>query len=213
MEMNDRPLIDKMNPMFIALNTTAIHHSLLAKETSQFRVLPEFDPGGGEERKCNTRTITHVVKPACKAQFGSHDSDLYASSPEEEPKQLDNISSFIHWRILSASINPVMAQHPNHQGSFDEDFLEFIPESLIEHLDNSFNHVGSCFAATEASLRFSALLPIGGSALGSSSQSVLCSDSNNDTNDVTNIANVNSVENIWFVDGTKIVIVAMSVGG
>ena len=41
---------------------------------------------------------------------------------------------------------PVMAKSHNDQGSIDKDFLNYIPEELIEQPDNSFNH-HTCFVA------------------------------------------------------------------
>jgi hypothetical protein len=99
-----------------------------------------------------------------------------------------------------------MAQPHNDQGSFDEDFLDYVPEELIEQPDNSFNRLSSFVAATEASMRFSAVLP----AIASSSQPVPCSDSNSNSNDITNMT---SVENTGLVDGSTIVEGAMSLGG
>jgi len=99
-----------------------------------------------------------------------------------------------------------MAQPHNDQGSFDEDFLDYVPEELIEQPDNSFNRLSSFVAATEASMRISAVLP----AIASSSQPIHCRDSNSNSNDITNMT---SVENTGLVDGSTIVEGAMSLGG
>jgi hypothetical protein len=99
-----------------------------------------------------------------------------------------------------------MAQPHNNQGSFDEDFLDYVPEELIEQPDNYFNSLNSFIAATEASMRFSAVLP----AIASSSQPVPCGNSNSNSNDITNMT---SVENTGLVDGSTIVEGAMSPGG
>jgi len=99
-----------------------------------------------------------------------------------------------------------MAQSHNDQGSFDEDYLDYVPEELIEQPDNSFNRLSSFVAATEASMRFSAVLP----AIGSSSQPVPCSNSNSNSNDITNMT---SVENTGLVDGSTIVEGTMSHAG
>jgi len=108
-----------------------------------------------------------------------------------------------------------MAQPYNDQGSFDEDFLDYIPEELIEQPDNSFNRLSSFVAATEASMRFSAVLPMGGSAIASSSQPIPCSNSNSNSNsnDIISITNMTSIENTGLVDGSTIVEGAMSLGG
>ena len=101
-----------------------------------------------------------------------------------------------------------MAQPYNDQGSFDEDFIEYIPEELMEQPNSSFNCLSSFVAATEACMHFSAVLPMGGSAIASSSQPVPCSDSNSN-----NITNVTSFENTGLDDGSMIVEDAISLGG
>jgi len=103
-----------------------------------------------------------------------------------------------------------MAQHHHDQGSFDENFIDYISEERIEHPDNSFHHLSSVVAATEASMRFSAVLPKGGFAIASSSQPVPCSNSNSNSNDITNIT---TIENTGLIDGRTIVEGAMSLGG
>jgi hypothetical protein len=99
-----------------------------------------------------------------------------------------------------------MAQPHTDHGGFDENFFDYIPEELIEQPNNAFNRLSSFVAATEASMRFSAVLP----AITSSSQPVPCSDSNSNSNDITNMT---SVENTELVDGSTIVQVAMCLGG
>jgi len=208
MGMKDRSLIDKTNPTFIALTATAIHHCLSAWKTGEFRVPPEFGPGGGAQRKCDTRNINHAVNNACTDVFRRLDADFRSSSPEVQAKKIDNIRSMIRRRIHSTGTDPAMAQPHNDQGSFDEDFLDYVPEELIEQPDNSFNRLSSFVAATEASMRFSAVLP----AIASSSQPVPCSDSNSNSNS-NDITNMTSVENTGLVDGSTIVEGAMSLGG
>jgi len=112
----------------------------------------------------------------------------------------------IRQRIHSTGTDPAMAQPNNNQGSFDEDFLDYVPEELIEQPDNSLNCHSSFVAATEASMRFSAVLP----AVASSSQPVPCSNNNSISNDITNMT---SIENTGLVDGSTIVEGAMSHGG
>jgi hypothetical protein len=206
--MKDRSLIDKINPTFIALTATAIHHCLSAWKTGEFRVPPQFGPGGGAQRKCDTRNINHAVNNACTDVFRRLDADFRSSSPEVQAKKIDNIRSMIRRRIHSTGTDPAMAQPHNDQGSFDEDFLDYVPEELIEQPDNSFNRLSSFVAATEASMRFSAVLP----AIASSSQPVPCSDSNSNSNS-NDITNMTSVENTGLVDGSTIVEGAMSLGG
>jgi len=213
--MQDRSLIDKINPTFIAITATAIHHCLSAWKTGEFRVLPEFGPGGGAERKCDTRNINHVVNTACTDVFRHLDADFRSSSPEVQAENIDNTLSMIRQRIHSTGMDQAMAQPRNDQGSIDEDFLDYVLEELIEQPNNSFTHHSSFVAATEASMRFSAVLPMGGSAIATSSQPVPCSNSNSNSNsnDITSIINMTSVENTGLVDGSTIVAGAMLLGG
>jgi len=112
----------------------------------------------------------------------------------------------IRRRIHSTDTDPAMAQPHNDQGSFDEVFIDYVPEELIEQPDNCVNRLSSFVAATEASMRLSAVLP----AIASSSQPVPCSDSNSNSNDITNMT---SVENTGLVDGSTILEGAMSLRG
>jgi hypothetical protein len=82
MGMKDRLLIDKIKLTFIALTAMAMHHCLSAWKTGEFRVQPEFGPGGGAQRKCNTRNINHVVNNARTDVFRCLDADFRSSSPE-----------------------------------------------------------------------------------------------------------------------------------
>jgi hypothetical protein len=59
-------------------------------------------------------------------------------------------------------------------------------------------------------MRFSTVLPRGGSAIASSSQPVSCRNSNSNGKDVTNITNMANIENTGLVDGRMIVDGAMS---
>jgi hypothetical protein len=102
-----------------------------------------------------------------------------------------------------------MAQPHNDQGYSDEDFHDYIPEELIEQPDNSFNCLSSIVAATEASMPFSAVLP----AISSSSQPIPCSNSNSNSNNITNITNIIHITIIEVVNGSMIVEGAMSLGG
>jgi hypothetical protein len=199
-------LIDKINPTFIDLTATAIHHCLSHWNTGQFRVAPEFGQGGGAQHKCDTRNINHLVNNACTDDPRHLDEDFRSSSPEVQAKMIDNISSMIRRRIHSTGTDPVMGQLHNDQGSIDEECLEYIPEELIEQPHTPFNHLSSFVAATEASMQFSAVLP----AITSSSQPVPCSNSKSNSN---NIANMTSVENTGLVIGSTIAEGEMSLGG
>jgi len=208
--MKDRSLIDKINPTFIALTAMGIQHCQSAWTTGEFRVPPEFGPGGGAQCKCDTRNINHTVNNACTDVSCHLYADFCSSTPNIQGKKIENIRSIIRRRIHSTGLDPVLAQPHNDQGSVDEDFLDYIREELIRQRDNSFNRLSSFDAATEASMRFSAVVPMGGSAIASSSQPIPCSDSNSNSNDITNMT---SVENTGLVDGSTIVEGAMSLGG
>jgi hypothetical protein len=80
---------------------------------------------------------------------------------------MDNIRRMICQRICLTGTDPAIAQFHNNQGRFNEDFLDYVPEELIEQPDNSFNHPSRFVAATEASMQFSAVLPMGGSTTSS----------------------------------------------
>jgi len=210
--MKDKSVIYKINPTFIALTVTAIHQCQAVWNTGEFRVPPVFGPGGGAQRECNTSNINHVVNKACTAVFHRHNADFCSSSPEVQAKLIDNICSMIHRSIHSTGMDPAMAQHHNDQGSFDKDFLLYVPEKLIEQPESIFIWLSSFVAATEASMQFSAVLPIGGSAITISSKPVPCNNSNSKTNDMTSMTNITSVENMGLVDGSTIVVGAMSLG-
>jgi hypothetical protein len=113
-------------------------------------------------------------------------------------------------KIHSTGTDPAMAQPFNNQGSIHEDFLDYVPEELIEQPNNSFNRLSSFVAATEGSMQFSAVLRMGGSAITRSRQPVPCSNSNSNSTDITNMT---SVENMGLVDRSRIVKGAMSLRG
>jgi len=211
--MKDRSLSDKINLTLIALTVTAIHHCLSPWTTGEFRVLPEFGPGGGAQCKCNTRNMHHAVNNACKDEFRHFDADFRSCSPEVNGWKIDNIRSMIIRRIHSTGMDPGIAQPHNDQGSFEKEFFHYIPEELIEQPDKSSTRLSSIGAATEASMRSSAVLHMGGPAIASSSQHVPCSNSNSIRNNITSITNMTSVENTGWVDGITIVEGAMSLGG
>jgi len=82
MGMKDRSLIDKINPTFIAVTATAIHHCLSAWKSGKFSVPPEFGPEGGAQHKCDKRNINLMVNNACTDVFHRLDADFRSSSPE-----------------------------------------------------------------------------------------------------------------------------------
>lgn len=106
-----------------------------------------------------------------------------------------------------------MAQPHNYPGCFDEDILDCIAEELIVQTDKSFNFLSSFLFTNEASMPFTAVLPMGGSAFAISSQAVRCSDSNTNSNNITHTTNMGSMENTGFDDGSMVVEGAMSSGG
>jgi hypothetical protein len=132
MGIKDRSLIDKINLTFIAFTPTAIHQFLSPWKPGMFRVPPAFGPGGGAQRKCNTRNITHAVNNAGADVFRRLNADFRSSSPEVQGKRIRSIRSMICRRIHSTGTDPAMAQPHHDQGSFDADFLDYIPEELIE---------------------------------------------------------------------------------
>jgi hypothetical protein len=78
--------------------------------------------------------------------------DFLSSLSEVQASEIDNIRSMICQRIHLAGTDPAMAQLHHNQGSFDEDFLDYVPEPLIEQPDNSVDRLSSFVAATEASM-------------------------------------------------------------
>jgi len=210
--MKDRSFIHKLNLTFIALTVMTVNHCLSAWNTGKFRVPPVFGPGGGAQRTYDSSNINHAVNNASTYEFRHPDADFRFSSPDIQANKIDNIRNMIHQRIHSTCTNPAMSQPHKHQGSFDEDFFDYVLEELIEQRDNSFNRLGSFVAATEASMYFSAVLPMGGSAIASSSQPVPCRDSTSNSNDITSITNMISIENIGLVNGNTIGESAMWLG-
>jgi len=152
MGMEDKSLIDKINLTLVALTAMVIHHCLASWKTGEFRVPPEFGPAGGAKRMCNRRNINPLVNNEWRDVFHCLDEDFRSSLPEVPAKQIHNIRSIICERIHSMGTDPAMAQPHEDQGSFDEYFLDYVSEELIEQHDNSVNRVSSFVAATEASM-------------------------------------------------------------
>jgi len=211
--MQDGSFIAEINLTSLALTGMAIHHGLSAGTTGNVKVPPEFGPGGGPQCKCDTRNINRLVNHACWDVFRRLDVDFQSSSPEVQAKKPDNFRSMTCWRIHPTVTHQAMAQPYNNQGSIDEDFCDNISEPQIEQTNNSFNHPCSLVAATESSMQFAPVLPMGRSAITSSSQHIPSSNSNSNSNDITNITNITSIENTGLLDGSTIVEGAMSQGG
>ena len=210
MGMNDRALIDTINLIFIAFNATAIHHCLSVWKSCECRVPPLCCPGGGAQWKNNSGNISYAVNNAGTDVFRSLNADFISSSPGVPSSLRDNICSIIRQRIHSTGMHPAMAQPPNYHASIDEDFLDCVPEELIEQPGNSFVRLSSFVAATDASMLFSAVLPMSGSAITRRSWPTTGSNNNNNSNMITNIT---SIENMGLVDGCMSVGSAMSLGG
>jgi hypothetical protein len=132
MRRHDKLLLDKINPIFIALTTTSIHHCLLAWKSGEFRVSPEFSPGGAAQHNWVTRNVNDKVNNACKDVFHRLNMEFCSSSPHDQAKQLGNIGSMVRHRIHSTGTEHVMAQPHHNQGSIDEDFAEIPSEALTE---------------------------------------------------------------------------------
>ena len=211
--MKDRSLIDEINLTFIALTTTAIHHCLLAWNLGQFRVPLEFGSGSAAQHKCDTRNIHQAVDNARTDVFRRHNGDRRCSSPEVQAKMIVNIHRLVRQSIQSTVMDPAIAQPHNNRCCIDEDFLDQVTEELIEQFDNSSNCLSILVAATDATMRASAVLPMGGSAIASSSQPVPWSNSNSNNNDITSITNMTSIDNMGLVNGSTIVEGAMLLGG
>jgi len=130
--MTDRSLIDKINQTFIALTPTAMHYILSAWKTGEFQLPPEFGPERAAQCKCDTRNINQKVNNACTDVFHRLDADFCLFSLQVQAKKIDNICSMIHQRIHSPGTDPAMPQPHNDQGSFDEYFIDYVPEELID---------------------------------------------------------------------------------
>jgi len=131
MGMKDRSLIEIINLSFIALTATVIHHCLLACKPGNFMVPLMFGPGGRAHRRCHTSNHDQVVNPACMDVFHHHNVKFCSSTQQVQARKIDTICSIIRWNIHSTGTDPVMAQPHNNQGSFDEDFLDYVSEEWI----------------------------------------------------------------------------------
>jgi hypothetical protein len=129
--------------------------------------------------------------------------------PEFQAKKIDNIDSMICQRIHSTGMDAAMAQPHNNHGSVEHNFNAHILWELIEQPDDSFNYLSSFIADIETCMRFSAILTMGGSAIASSSQSIPCHNSNTNSNDITSITEMTSVEITGLLDGSTFVEGAM----
>jgi len=95
MGMKDRSLIDVINLTLIALPLTVIHNCVSAWKTCEFMDPPEFGPGGGAQRKCNTRIINHPVYDGCKDVFHHLDAHFGSSLAEIQGKMIEIIRRMI----------------------------------------------------------------------------------------------------------------------
>jgi len=213
MGIENRSLSDNINSTLSAVTALAIQHCLSAWKTGQFMVLPGFGPGGGVQCKCDKRNINHTFDNAGRDVFRHLEINFRSLLPDVQAYTMDNLRSVICRRIHSTGTNPTIAQPHKDQGSVQENFLDYALEELTVQPDYSFNFLTSFFAATETSMQFSAVVPMGGSAIASSSQPIPCSNSNSNSNHITNITNITSIENTEVVDRSMIVEAVMLLGG
>jgi len=164
---------------------------------------------------CNTRNINQPGNNEYTNIFCHLDADFSSASPEVQAQQIDITHSMIYCGIHSTGTDFVMSTPHNVQSCIVEYFFDYIPEELKQQPNNSFYCLITFVAPTDASKQFTAVLPIGGSAIPSSSQSVSCSNtnSNSNSNNITNITNISSVVNPGLVNGSTIWQSAMSLGG
>jgi len=154
-----------------------------------------------------------MVNNVCTDVFGRLNPDFSSFLQELQAKKIDNIHSMSHQRINPTGMDPAIAQPHNDQGSVDEDFLDYVQEELIEQPDNSFKHRSSIVAATDTGMPFSAVLPIGRTAITNSSQPIPCSDSKRNFKDINAITNITRIGITGFVDGSTIVEITMLLWG
>jgi len=95
MGMKHRSLIEKINPTFIVLNTTPMHHYLSSWKTGECRVPPEFGPGGGALSKCDLGNIKHAVRYVFTDRVSRLNMDFHSSWAEIQEKRIDNIHLMI----------------------------------------------------------------------------------------------------------------------
>lgn len=159
--------------------------------------------------------LNHADNNAYIDVFHHLNIDFCAFCPKVQATNMDSIRSMIcHW-IQSTGPDTAIAQAHNHQGRFDDDFLDDIQIKVTEQYDNSCYRLSSFVATTEARVQFSAGLPMGGSIITSSNQSIPCSDSTStsNSNNITNITNITDAENSELLNGSTIVEFAVSIGG
>jgi hypothetical protein len=108
----------------------------------------------------------------------------------------------IRQSIHSPGTDPAMTHPHPDQGSFDEDCIDRLLQRVIKQLANTFNRLSRLVAANDASMRLSAILPMGGSVITSSCRLVPCSTRNRNTNNITNMTRV---ENAGLVGGSTMI--------
>jgi len=193
--MKDGSLIDIINLIFISLTAPTIHHCLSVYKPGEFTLPPEIGLGGGAQHKYNTRVINHLEMDECGDVFHLLNVNFHSSSPELQANKTDNIRSIIHQRIHSTGIDPVLSQPHHTQGRIDVEFLVYILKKPLERSNKSFKPLSSFIVATESSMQFSAVLPIGRLSIASSSQLIHSSNSNSNSSDITNVTKIPRVEN------------------
>jgi hypothetical protein len=98
-------------------------------------------------------------------------------------------------------------------GRINEEFHIDILKKPIERPDKSFKPLSSFIGATESSIQFSTVLPVGRSPIASSCQPIRSTTTNCNCNDITNITKIARVENPELVDGSTIAEGVISSGG
>jgi hypothetical protein len=84
--------------------------------------------------------------------------------------------------------DPLNWYKPSHAATTQRSWLvgsghvSSIPEVRIEQPDNSFNYISTTYAVTEASMQYSAILPMGGCTIATSSLPIPWHDSNSNSN-------------------------------
>jgi hypothetical protein len=111
MGIKDTSFIDKINPTFITLTTTAIHHCQLAMKSGKSTVPPEFSRHSGGQHNCYTRSNTQAVDNWRTDVFHCLDVHFRPFSPKVPLNNIHNIRSMNHppipWPSVSNGCNPL----------------------------------------------------------------------------------------------------------
>jgi hypothetical protein len=207
----DRSLANAVSLIFFALTVMAMHHCLSAWKIGEFLIPPDIGLGCDAELESETKNTSYAMNNLCPVVFGHHNMHCLSLPPKVEVAEVNNIRSLIHLRIHSTGTDPAMVQPHENLGSIHENLFYFIPEKLIEQSNKTFKHHSSFVAAMEANMHFSAVLPLGWSAIASSS----CPITNNDSisNNITHLTDITHMDNTRLFNGRKIIEAAILIGG